>query len=453
MVLISKSLIGCKAKNDMKNLPNIIIILTDDQGYADASCYGSDVPTPNIDALANQGIRFTDFYAGSNASSPSRAALLTGCYPDRIGISRVIHPPHTVSINPNEVTLAELLKQKKYQTAVFGKWNVGHTNNGQPLSQGFDEFFGTYHSNDMIPPKYPESPLISNRDTVGFIGDQSEYTTIYTEKAVEFINRNHKKPFFLYLAHPMPHVPLAVSNKFKNKSGKGLYGDVIMEIDWSVGEIVKSLEKNNIADNTLIIFTSDNGPWLKKGELGGNAFPLREGKGTTFEGGHRVICVMRWNKIIPAGSVSEEPISSMDFLPTIASFVNADLPKHKIDGTDISALLRDPENIKLDLRDHYFFFRGKGYAECVRRGKWKLHLEHEFESVERDSNNRLLNMMVKTQPFALYDLENDAGETTDLSKEYPQIAVDLKERIEEFNHNLQQTKRKACGKYDDGQLD
>ncbi|MGC9034989.1 MAG: sulfatase family protein, partial [Verrucomicrobiia bacterium] len=275
--------------------PNIIIIFADDLGYADVVCYGAKgLKTPNIDRLAKEGIRFTDFYVAQPVCSASRAALLTGCYPNRIGISGALSPSSKIGINQNEITLAELLKQKGYATAIIGKWHLGHHSQFLPTRHGFDEYFGLPYSNDMWPlhPEakpgtYPPLPLYENETIINpnvSPRDQEQLTTQYTERAVRFIEKNKNRPFFLYLAHSMPHVPLYVSDKFKGKSKIGLYGDVIMEIDWSVGQILEAIKRNNLDDNTLIIFTSDNGPWLSYGNHAGKAAPLREGKGTVFEG-------------------------------------------------------------------------------------------------------------------------------------------------------------------------
>lgn len=344
-----------EAKQDKNSSPNIILIYADDMGYGDLNCFGAtQYETPNFDRLASEGMRFTNFYVSCAVCSASRAALLTGCYANRVGISGALNPLAKVGLNPDEETIAEVLKKKNYKTAAIGKWHLGHQREFLPLQQGFDEFLGLPYSNDMwpvyydgtrnIPPaykrklKYPELPLIKDNDKIRELKtmkDQDELTTIYTEAAVDFITRNKNNPFFLYLAHSMPHVPLAVSDKFKGKSKQGLYGDVMMEIDWSLGEIEKTLDKYDLTNNTLIIFISDNGPWLSFGNHAGSAGGLREGKGTSFEGGQRVPALMKWPAVIPKGTVCINIAATMDILPTFAAITGAPLPVKKIDGVDI----------------------------------------------------------------------------------------------------------------------
>ncbi|MEK7718590.1 MAG: sulfatase, partial [Bacteroidota bacterium] len=294
--------------------PNIVLIFMDDMGYGDLSCYGaSQYKTPNLDRMAARGIRFTSFLSAQAVCSASRAGILTGCYPNRVGISGALMPDAKIGLNPSEETIAEVVKKRNYKTCAIGKWHLGYQRQFLPLQQGFDEYLGLPYSNDMWPvffdgsrniseaykrkSGYPELPLIRDNKKIKEIrtlDDMSELTTLYTETAVDFIKRNRKNPFFIYLAHSMTHVPLAVSAKFKGKSEQGLFGDVMMEIDWSVGQIMKALEKNGLEKNTLVIFTSDNGPWLNFGNHAGSTGGLREGKGNSFEGGQREPCLMRW---------------------------------------------------------------------------------------------------------------------------------------------------------------
>ncbi len=313
--------------------PNVVLIFTDDQGYADLGCFGAkDFQTPNLDRMASEGVRFTDFYVAQAVCSASRTALLTGCYPNRVGILGALGPASRIGINEDEMTIAEALKPKGYATAIYGKWHLGHHPKFLPTRHGFDEYSGLPYSNDMWPKhptnhSFPDLPYIEGEETVELNPDQTTLTTRYTERALRFIDQNQDRPFFLYVAHNMPHVPLHVSQKYEGKSKQGLYGDVIEEIDWSVGQILAALKSHGLDERTLVIFISDNGPWLSYGPHAGSAGPLREGKGTTFEGGVRVPCLMRWPGKIPAGTVCHEPAMTIDILPTLARLVGVELPE------------------------------------------------------------------------------------------------------------------------------
>ncbi|MFH0947359.1 MAG: sulfatase, partial [Planctomycetota bacterium] len=367
--------------------PNIVIVFTDDQGYGDIGVQGAEgFHTPNIDRLAGEGVRFTDFYVAQPVCSASRAALLTGCYPNRIGIAGALNPQAKHGIHEDELTLAELCRSKGYKTAAFGKWHLGSLPQFLPGRHGFDEYFGIPYSNDMWPhhpesPKaWPPLPLIDGEQPVGFNTDQSLFTTEFTERAVQFIDRCGDSPFFLYLAHPMPHVPLHVSEKYRGNTEQGMYGDVIEEIDWSVGQVLDALERNRLSDRTLVIFTSDNGPWLSYGNHAGSTGPLREGKGTTFEGGVRVPCVMRWPGRIPAGTVCSEPAMTIDILPTIGGLLEADLPLHQIDGLDIWPLMSGRPGAGSP-HEAFFFYYHENQLEAMRSGRWKLHFPHTYRSM------------------------------------------------------------------------
>jgi arylsulfatase A len=303
--------------------PNIVLVFADDMGYGDLGCYGArGWKTPNLDRLARQGIRFTDFYVPQAVCSASRAALLTGCYPNRVGILGALGPASRVGISDRETTLAQLLKTRGYATAIYGKWHLGCQPQFLPTRHGFDEYYGLPYSNDMWPnhptAKFPDLPLIEGEKTIALNPDQTQLTTAYTEHAASFINRHRDGPFFLYVPHSMPHVPLHVSARYRGKSEQGLYGDVIEEIDWSVGEILKALDRNGLERNTIVIFLSDNGPWLSYGSHAGSAAPLREGKATSFEGGVREPAIFRWPGHIPTGQVCREPAMTIDVLPTLA---------------------------------------------------------------------------------------------------------------------------------------
>ncbi len=447
-----------------ERLPNFVLIFTDDQGYADVSCFGAKCfKTPNIDRMAREGMRFTDFYACEAVCSASRAALMTGCYSKRVGISGALMPWSKVGLNPKEMTIAEVLKQKGYATGMVGKWHLGRQKQFLPLQQGFDEYLGLPYSNDMWPhdydgklvtkgwkSKYPPLPLIDGNEVVATIDsfkDQDTLTTRYTKRAVKFINNHKDEPFFLYVAHSMAHVPLGVSSKFRGKSKQGLYGDVAMEIDWSVGQILKALKDNGLDDNTLVVFTSDNGPWLVFGNNAGSADPLREGKGTSWDGGQREPCVMRWPGHIPAGRVCHKLATTMDILPTFAYLAGAPLPKHKIDGVNIWPLMRGDRFA--NPRDHFFFYYGRyegrgkygDQLQCVRQGKWKLHLPHGYRSIENPGAHRGRcrwpgNYVKGHTGLALYNLETDIGERHNVADKHPKVVKRLMKLVEQARKDL-----------------
>lgn len=412
--------------------PNVVIIYADDMGYGDLGCYGNkDIRTPNIDRLAADGVRFTDFYVAQAVCSASRAALLTGCYPNRVGIFGALNPSSRNGIHDRETTLAALLKTRGYATAIYGKWHLGHHPQFLPTRHGFDDYFGLPYSNDMWPghptAKFPDLPLIEGEKTVQTNPDQSQLTTWYTERAVKFIEANKEKPFFLYVPHAMPHVPLFVSDKHKGKSKAGLYGDVIEEIDWSVGEILAALKKHDLEANTLVLFASDNGPWLSYGNHAGTAGPLREGKATSFEGGVREPFIARWPGKIPAGIVCREPAMTIDLLPTIARFAGAELPKLPIDGKDIGPLLRGEKGAKSP-HEAYFFYWGRE-LQAVRMGPWKLHFPHEYQALKTAGRDGKPGPYAKVRiEQSLFNLDADPGETKDVSAEHR----DIVERIEKL---------------------
>jgi len=382
---------GCSERDDRP--PNFIIIFTDDQGYADVGVYGAEgFATPNLDRLAREGIRFTSFYAVEAACSPSRAALLTGSYPVRVSIPHVLSPRARRGINPNEVTLAELLKTAGYATAAVGKWHLRDHPVFLPTNHGFDTYFGIPYSNDMSPVpadnpreganlQYPPVPPIQDTTIIEREPDQTTLVLRYTEVAVSFTEDHANEPFFVYLAHSFPHVPLWASARFAGTTERGLYGDVISEIDWSVGEILRTLERLDLDDRTVVAFTSDNGPWLIFGNHGGSAGPFREGKGTTFEGGHRVPGIVRWPGRIPSGRVSHELVTAMDFLPTFAELAGVEVPGDRvIDGHDIWPLLSGDSEAGSPYTESYYC-RG-GQLQAVRSGRWKLHVPHGYSATE-----------------------------------------------------------------------
>lgn len=436
--------------------PNIVIIFMDDMGYGDPSCYnGKQYQTPFIDQMAAGGMRFTDFYAAQAVCTASRAGLLTGCYPNRIGITGAFMPWSKIALNPNETTIAKMLQQEGYRTAMVGKWHLGAKAPNLPIHYGFDEYLGLPYSNDMWPYNYDGKPatdtnLYQNRypplqllegdkpiKEINTFEDQGQLTQTYTKRACEFIRNNKKKPFFLYLAHSMTHVPIAVSPAFRGKSKEGLFGDMMQEVDWSVGEVMKTLKEAGIDKNTLVIFTSDNGPWLNFGNHAGNTGGLREGKGTTFEGGMRVPCIMRWPSKIPAGVVCNKLSATIDLLPTIAGITHAKLPENKIDGVDILPLLLNQKDA--NPRDELAYYYRANNLEAVRKGQWKLMLSHPSQTYKQPIPGKD-GFPAKTShvevPLALYNLRTDPGETVDLQTQYPEVVKELQLLANKYRSDL-----------------
>jgi len=421
--------------------PNIVLIFTDDQGYGDVGAYGAKgFATPHLDSLARDGVKFTNFHVAQAVCSASRAALLTGCYPNRLGLHGALGPNATHGLNPDETTLAEVLKARGYATGMAGKWHLGHREPFLPGRHGFDESFGLPYSNDMWPHhpeakpgSYPNLPLIENGRVIDddvTADDQSQLTTRYTEKAVSFIERNQDRPFFFYLAHSMPHVPLYVSDKFAGKSELGLYGDVMMEIDWSVGEVLAALARQGLEKNTLVIFTTDNGPWLSYGDHAGSAGPLREGKGTAWEGGIRVPCLMRWPGQLAAGTVNDDFLMTIDLLPTLAARAGAPLPALPIDGRDVWPLLAGQPGAS-NPHDGYGLWYAQNELQAVVSGdgRWKLVLPHRYRTLSGRPGGKA-GRPVRYDPVdltapALYDLQTDRAETTDRAADQPEVATRL----------------------------
>jgi arylsulfatase len=453
LLTIFAILISCSTKTQEKKSanqqPNFVVVFIDDMGYGDIGTQGATGwTTPNLDKMAAEGMRFTNFYSAQPVCSASRAGLLTGCYPNRIGISGALFPRDTIGINPNETTIAEMLKEKGYATGIFGKWHLGHHKEFLPLQHGFDEYVGLPYSNDMWPLsntgeklpegsgrlKYPDLPIIDGNETVATITSwksQDTLTTLYTEKAVDFINRNATKPFFLYVPHTMAHIPLGVSDKFRGKSEQGFYGDVMMEIDWSVGEIEKALQANGISGNTVFIFTTDNGPWLNFGNHGGSAGGLREGKTTSWEGGQRVPFIIKWPAKTPAGTICNKLGCAVDILPSFAKIAGTSLPELKIDGVDITELWKG--NTDAEPRDNILFYYGKNNLNGVRKGNWKLVLPHTWQSYNtepgKDGNGgRRINMTVERPE--LYNMMRDPGEQFNVIEYYPEKAAEIMQLVE-----------------------
>jgi len=428
---------------------NFVVIFLDDMGYGDLTVTGATgYRTPNIDRLCSEGMRFTNFYSAQAVSSASRAGLLTGCYPNRIGFSGALDHTAKVGIAESEEIIAEVLKKKDYACGAFGKWHLGHHPQFLPIHHGFDEYCGLPYSNDMWPyhpllkSYFPDLPLIEGDSIVNpkvTPEDQTQLTTLYTERAVGFIEKNRDNPFFVYLAHSMPHVPLYVSDKFKGKSEQGMYGDVMMEIDWSVGEILKTLEKLGLDKNTLVVFTSDNGPWISYGNHAGSTGGLREAKGTVFEGGQRVPCIMRWPEKIPAGVICNQLASTIDLLPTFAHISGAPLPALHIDGVNIISLMTDAGAVSSP-RKYFLYYYRRNDLNAVRNDRFKLILPHKGRTYEGflPGNDGLSGPVNESKAFemALYDMRRDPGERYDVKEQYPEIVDELMKVVEEARKDL-----------------
>lgn len=435
-------ILACNAQSPSR--PNIIIIFMDDMGYGDTEPYGmTGIPTPNFNRLAREGMRFTHFNSAQAVCTASRAALLTGCYPNRLGMTGALPPGAKKALNQQEETIATILKKAGYKTAMLGKWHLGNKPPYSPIHFGFDSYYGLPYSHDMWPMDYdgkhitdsanirftwPVLPIYQNDtriDSITSLQDQTKLTTAYTQRAVDFIKTNKKGPFFLYLAHSMPHVPLAASARFRGKSELGLFGDVIMEIDWSIGEVLKTLDQEKIAANTLVIVTSDNGPWLNFGEHAGSSGGFREGKSTSWEGGTRVPLLVRWPGKVEAASINSQLMINMDILPTVAAAAGASLPAKKIDGMNFLPLwLGKTSN---GPREVFYYYFGNNNLEGVRYRHWKLVLAHPtstYAALHGKDGKPGVTSRVDV-PMALYDLSHDPGEAYDVQKLYPEIVQKL----------------------------
>ena len=425
--------------------PNFIIIFTDDQGYGDLSSFGSEtIRTPNIDRLATEGRKFTSFLVASSVCTPSRAALLTGSYPKRLGLHKgVLFPSAKKGLNPEEHTIADHLKAQGYATACFGKWHLGDDPEVLPTAQGFDTYYGIPYSNDMNHPDNkgrprggpegmdilwndPEStltqwktPLMEDTEIIELPVDQRTITRRYTQKAIDFATAHEDQPFFIYLPHSMPHIPLYVPEEIRDPDPKNAYINVIEHIDAEVGRLLEALDKLDLTKNTYVIFTSDNGPWLKFENHGGSAGPLRDGKMSTFEGGHRVPFIIR-GPGIPAGTVCNELTSSIDILPTIASITGQPLPEgRKIDGLDVSGLWTGA--LEKSPREEFLYFSAGGELEGIRQGGWKLLVKGNKKQQER---------------VLFFDLEKDLGEQNNVASEFPEAVNRLQARMNEIGAEI-----------------
>lgn len=417
--------------------PNIVLIFLDDSGWADFKPFGHpNYPTPNVERLASEGCRFNNFYVPQAVCSASRSALLSGCYPGRTKVFGA-HGPGARGLDPGFATIGQVLKAKNYRTAIFGKWHIGDQPETRPPSRGFDESCGLMYSNDMWE-FHPESPAAYSQHPLQFWENgqvkiprvtpehQPMLTTWYTEHAVDFIRRSKANPFFLYVPHSMPHVPLFRSEKFKGKSGAGVYGDVMMEIDWSVGEITKALRQSGVEDNTLLVFTSDNGPWTSYGNHAG-ATPFREAKGTGFDGGTRSACIMRYPGRIKPGSASIRAFNSIDLLPTFAGLAGAPLPKNPIDGRDVWDLIVDKPGAR-NPHDYYAFCTGTNFEGVISGdGHWKLHVPHAYRTlIEVGNDGKPGRFRQASIELSLFDMEKDPFETVNVIEQYPEVAARLK---------------------------
>lgn len=437
--------LSCES-NFEKGSPNIIFVLTDDLGFNDLSSYGSTIiHTPNLDKLASEGALLNSYYSPQAVCSASRASILTGSYPNRIGFSGALGPNSKKGINPNELLISEMLKDKGYKTAAYGKWHLGDNKKFLPTRHGFDDFYGILYSNDMwpfhaeYPDSYPDLMLYDKETPIKVLEDQSNLTKDLTTKSVEFIEKNKNNPFFLYLAHPQPHVPLFASSNFSGKSENGLYTDVIQEIDHSVGAIMKALKDNNLEDNTIVVFTSDNGPWLSYGEHAGSTGIYREGKGTTWEGGQRVPCIVWYPNEIKPNTVISAPLMGIDWLPTFASVTNSKLSENKIDGKNIWEVLIN----KTDKSPHeaLFFYYHVNSLHAVRYGDWKMYFPHRYRTLNgrkgRNDGSPIKYQYVNLEKMELYNLVEDPSETKNIFDQHPEIA----KKIEK----LADIKRKEIG--------
>jgi len=434
--------------------PNVVLILADDLGYGDVGCFNARTcKTPNLDKLASEGTRFTDFYVAQAVCTASRAALMTGCYPNRVGLAGALNHTSKNGINADEFLLPEVFKQAGYATAAYGKWHLGTAIEFNPLRHGFDEFFGIPYSNDnskyhpTMATEMPPLPLYEGEKIIEHDADQAFFTQRITDHAVSFIERNKAKPFFLYVPHVMPHVPIFASPEFKGKSGAGLYADVVAELDLSIGKVLKSLNDNGVANNTLVIFFSDNGPFLSYGNHAGSSGPLREGKLTSFDGGMRVPCIMRWPGKIAADSRQREPIMATDLLPTLAKLLGVPLSKHPIDGVDVMDVLTMQRGAASPHQALAFYAGDE--LQAIRSGPWKLHFAHQYLTVDgppgkdgkpaNHANMKPAGMdksgiegiasrhgyRVAKEPLALYDLRLDEGEKRNVAAKHPDVVERL----------------------------
>jgi arylsulfatase len=409
--------------------PNVVFIYCDDLGYGDLGCYGSPLRTPNLDRMARQGMRFTQFYSANPVCSPSRAALMTGRYPPRAGVPRVLFPQDTTGLPDSETTIARMLKDQGYKTMCVGKWHLGHLPQFLPTNRGFDEYFGIPYSNDMTP-----RVLMHNTEVVEQTATLETLTPRYTEQALKFIERSQGSPFFLYMPHTYPHIPLAASPRFRGRSKAGLYGDVIEEIDWSVGEVLAALKKHGLDNRTAVMFSSDNGPWYQ-----GSAGRLRGRKGMTWEGGVREPFLARFPGRIPPGRVCDGVASTMDILPTLAGLCGARLPANPLDGIDIWGMLAGKRS---EIEREALLYFDDVHLQCARWGRWKLHLAR-YNSVAYSPAPAGGRVNFRLKQPELYDLRSDLDESYDVAPENPEVVAEIRGRIDRLMVTFPEPVRRA----------
>jgi arylsulfatase len=434
------SLLAATARGAATRKPNVIMIYADDLGYGDLGCYGGKIRTPNLDRMASEGMRFTNFLSANPVCSPSRAALLTGRYPTRVSMPRVLFPQDNVGLPEDEMTIAQMLKPQGYKAMCVGKWHLGHLPQFLPTNRGFDEYYGIPYSNDMNPPVVLHS-VPGKVETVEERATLETLTPRYTEQALRFIENSKDSPFFLYMPHTYPHIPLGASAKFRGKSPHGIYGDVVEEIDWSVGEILASLKKHKLDRDTLVMFSSDNGPWYL-----GSPGPLRGRKGTTYEGGVREPFIARMPGRIPAGKVCGGLSSTMDVLPTVAKLCGAALPPKPLDGIDIWPML---SGSKSSIEREALLYFDNVYLQCARLGNYKLHIAR-YNSQVYSPPPAAGRINLPLPAPELYDLANDPDESYDIAPERPEIVKDIQARIsrlmEGFPENIRQAHADTAAK-------
>ena len=443
-IIVIVAFCGCESNSRVSEngsfvgQPNFVIIFADDLGYGDLGVYGHPtIRTPHLDRMAAEGLRFTQFYTGASVCTPSRAALLTGRLPVRSGMAddriRVIFPPSKGGLPAAEITIAEALKSIGYATAAIGKWHLGHLPEYLPTAHGFDEYFGIPYSNDMTPSAskgarvqtYPPLPLMRGEEIIEEEPDQRLLTRRYTEESITFIRSNVDNPFFLYVPHSMPHIPIFASEDFEGTSTRGLYGDVIEELDWSVGQILEVLRDTGLDRKTFVIFTSDNSPWLTVGLAGGTAGLLRNGKGTTWEGGMRVPTIAWWPETIPAGNVTQALGTTMNLLPTMLGLAGAALPGDRVlDGVDLTPVLKDPA---ARVRESVYYYRG-AQLWAARKGPWKMHYITRSAYVG--------DQPVMHIPPALYHLDRDPGERFNVAADEPEVLREIQAMVDAHKEEL-----------------